>query len=51
MKFRGEIYITKQKLRHGKPSEEYLNTLKEAYVEAGFDPKMLDIAIEKQPKE
>ena len=46
MKFRGEIYITKQKLRHGKPSEEYLNTLKEAYVEAGFDPKMLDIAIE-----
>ena len=51
MKMRGEIYVTKQKLRYGKPSEKYLQTLKNAYVEAGFDPQILDDALAKQPKE
>ncbi len=51
LKMRGEIYVTKQELRHGTPSKEYLEALKSSYKEAGFDPKLIDIALEKQPKE
>lgn len=49
MRLRGEIYVTKQKLNYGKPSTEYLNTLKEAYAEAGFNPQLIDIALSRQP--
>ncbi|MBQ7977023.1 MAG: gamma-glutamylcyclotransferase [Clostridia bacterium] len=50
-KMRGEIYVTKQNLRHGTPSKEYLEALREAYREAGFDEKMLDEALKEQPKD
>ena len=50
-KMRGEIYVTKQNLRFGTPSEEYLQTLKKAYSEAGFDPNLIDEALKRQPKE
>ena len=48
LKFRGEIYVTKQQLRNGIPSDNYLKTLKEAYLEAGFDPNIIDIALKNQ---
>ncbi len=49
MRLRGEIYVTKQKLNYGKPSKDYLNKLKEAYAEAGFDPQLIEIALARQP--
>ncbi len=50
-KMRGEIYITKQKLRHGTPSDEYLAILKAGYKEAGFDENLIDQALKEQPKD
>ena len=50
-KMRGEIYVTKQNLRNGTPSEEYLQALKSAYKEAGFDPQLIETALNNQPKE
>ena len=44
-KLKGEIYITKQNLRNGKPSQEYLDVLRSAYEEAHFDTKLIDIAL------
>ena len=44
-KLHGEIYVTKQNLRNGKPSKEYLDTLRAAYEEAHFDPKLIDAAL------
>ena len=44
-KLRGEIYVTRQNLRNGKPSQEYIDVLKLAYKEAGFDPKLIDEAL------
>ncbi len=49
-KFHGEIYVTKQKLRNGTPSKEYLDALKAAYKEANFDPKLIDDALKEQQK-
>lgn len=51
MKVHGIIYITKQNLRHGTPSEEYMQVLKQGYKEAGFDEKLLDEALKVQPKD
>ncbi len=48
-KMRGEVYVTKQKLRHGRPSEEYLNTLRAGYREAGFDENLIDQTLKEQP--
>lgn len=50
-KMRGEIYVTKQNLRHGTPSKEYLQTLRDGYKEAGFDEKLIDEALKEQPKD
>ncbi len=50
-KMRGEVYITKQKLRHGIPSNEYLEVLRQGYREAGFDENLIDQALREQPKD
>ena len=50
-KMRGEIYVTKQDLRYGTPSEEYLEALKKAYKEAGFNTQLIEKALNNQPKE
>ncbi len=50
-KLYGYIYLNKQKLRHGKPSEDYLQVLRDGYKEAGFDEKLIDTALAEQPKD
>ncbi len=49
MRLKGEIYIPKQELNYGNPSNEYLQTLRDAYQEAGFNPQLIDLALSRQP--
>ena len=46
-KIKGIIYLTKQDLPQGMPSEEYLNTLREAYIQADFDEYYINSALER----
>ncbi len=49
-KIKGIIYILKQELPHGTPSEDYLQTLRNAYQSAEFDEYYINSALERNKK-
>lgn len=46
-KVKGIVYLNKQELPQGMPSEEYLNALKQAYAEVDFDEYYINSALER----
>ena len=46
-KIKGIVYLTKQELPESMPSEEYLQALRQAYIEADFDEYYINSALER----
>lgn len=46
-KIKGEIYLLRQQLQFGLPSDEYCNALRNAYIEAGLSLDIIDQALER----